>query len=145
MQLYREWEGKGVKDRRIQGFYHQGGRCLLLGSPPPSPKLPSNTRRIGWAEQDPKCQGRLVGQSKGQPTRNWLEPVGRWTDSEGSLLLSVTSNLDVERNRRGGKIIGGKERTGEGSGVGYRLLLEEGGGGLNWKTTRSGTTSTDTK
>ena len=49
-----------------------------------------------------------------------MEPVGRLAASEGSLPMTVASNLDYERRRRGGKVRGEQEGAGMGGGGGFR-------------------------
>ena len=58
---------------------------------------------------------------------HWLESTMRQAASEGSLLLTVVSNLNAEQRRRGDKGRGDQERGGKGSGGGSGRLLEEGG------------------
>ena len=64
----------------------------------------------------PQAPGRPVRQSRGQPTRHWLEPVGRRAASEGSLSMTVTSNLNAKQSRRGGEERGDHECVRKGGG-----------------------------
>ena len=70
---------------------------------------------------------RTVGQSQGRPTRHWLDPVRRRAASEGSLSLTVASNLEAERSQRGNKGKGEQERVGKGGGGGSGNIPEKGG------------------
>ena len=59
---------------------------------------------------------------------HWLKPVGRQAASEGSLSLTVTSNIDTEQSRRGGKERVEQDSVGKCVGGGSGSLLEEGRG-----------------
>ena len=64
-----------------------------------------------------------------------MEPVGRGEASEGSLSLTVSSNLDADQSRRVGEVRGEHEHAGKGGGGGSGHLLEE--EGIKIKNSRS--------
>ena len=106
LRLYREremgWGGVGLKTEEFNVYIIRGG-CLLLLVFPPSLQDSKYYQDHRSGEARPQAPGHLVGQSQGWISRNWLEPVGGREASEGSLSLTVASNLNSKRRQRGGE------------------------------------------